>query len=272
MISRNLYSPLPFQGNQSKVSGKLSTTFTTSKQSVTIEEMNKDEKLMISRNLYSPVPFQGNQSKVSSELSTPVTTYKQNVIMDEMNKDEKPVNSRNLYSPLPFQGNQSKVSGELSTPFTTSKQNVTMEEMNKDDRYNQPTNVNINLNSRIPYLAPTSQVNSAYDDPKPEIKQQIKIKQNENPELFCQNENIPVCDLAEKVTEIKEPVLLRKNIYSPVTFRSHISKVKTELGIPNPSPSKNVNELEAQNRTSVNQNYNHVDLRKSQNSPLPWQN
>merc|ERR1712106_499677 len=268
---RNLYSPVPFQGNQSKVSGELSTQFTTSKQNVTMEEMNKDVRPMISRNLYSPVPFQGNQSKVSSELSAPFTTCKQNVAMEEMNKDEKPMISRNLYSPVPFQANQSKVSVELSTPFNTSKQNINMEEINKDDKYNQPTNVNINLNSRLPNLAQTSQVNSANDDPKQEINQQIKIKQNENPKLFCPNENIPVCDLAEKGNEIKEPVMLRKNIYSPVTFRSHISKVKTELGIPNPSPSKNVNELEAQNRTSVNQNYNHVDLRKSQNSPLPWQ-
>merc|ERR1712106_1106959 len=160
---RNLYSPVPFQGNQSKVSGELSTPFTTSKQNVTMEEMNKDVKPIISRNLYSPLPFQGNQSKVSSELSAPFTTCKQNVAMEEMNKDEKPMISRNLYSPVPFQANQSKVSVELSTPFNTSKQNINMEEINKDDKYNQPTNVNINLNSRLPNLAQTSQVNSAND-------------------------------------------------------------------------------------------------------------
>jgi len=268
---RNLYSPVPFQVNQSKVSDELSTPYTTSKQNTTLEEIHKDEKPVNLRNLYSPVPFQGNQSNVSGKLSTPFTTSNKNVTMEEMNKNEKPVNLRNIYSPVPFKGNQSKVSCDSSTPFATSKKNVTMEEMNKDEKYNQPTNVNINLNSRLSYLAPTSQVNGAYDDPKPAINQTFQIKHNENPELVCPRENIPVCDMAEKVNGHKEPVMLTKNIYSPVPFRSHISKVKTELGIPNPPPSKNVNEIEDQNTTSVNQNYNHVDIRKSLNSPLPWQ-
>jgi len=308
--SRNLYSPVPFQGNQSKVSDELSTPYSTSKQNVTVEEINKDGKPVNQRNLYSPVPFQVNQSKVSDELSTPYTTLEEihkvekpvnlrnlyspvpfqgnqsnvsgklsipfttsnkNVTMEEKNKNEKLVNLRNIYSPVPFKDNQSKVSCDSPTPFATSKKNVPMEEMNKDEKYNQPTNVNINLNSRLSYVAPTSQVNSAYDDPKPAINQIFQIKQNENPELVCPHENIPVCDMAEKVNGHKEPVMLTKNIYSPVPFRSHLSKVKTELGIPNPPPSKNFNEIEDQNTTSVTQNYNHVDIRKSLISPLPWQ-
>merc|ERR1712106_1239901 len=98
---RNLYSPVPFQGNQSKVSDELSTPYITSKQNTTLEEIHKVEKPVNLRNLYSPVPFQGNQSNVSGKLSIPFTTSNKNVTMEEINKNEKLVNLRNIYSPVP---------------------------------------------------------------------------------------------------------------------------------------------------------------------------